>query len=116
MRTTSEALMQPSLAQCVAGEDLQLGEFISMLTTTTEFLSHLWDRCDRSLAPEDVVRVKYIPPRAGHPLKIAAICLPFIYVQDVNKKVEILDLRMTQVVRLNRECAKEVWKLIKSDS
>ncbi len=108
--------MQPSLAQCVAGEDLQLGEFISILTTTTEFLSHLWDHCDRSLAPEDVVRVRYIPARAGQPLKIVAICLPFVYVQGVNKKVEVLDLRLTQVVRLNRECAKEVWKLTKSDS
>jgi hypothetical protein len=116
MPTTSESLMQPSLAQCVAGEDLELGEFISILTTTTEFLSHLWDRCDRTLAPEDVVRVRYIPHRAGHPLKIVAICLPFVYVQDVNKKVEVLDLRLTQVVRLNRDCAKEVWKLTKSGS
>ncbi len=116
MTTTSESLMQPSLAQCVAGEDLQLGEFISMLTTTTEFLSHLWDRCDLTLSPSEVVRVKYIPHRAGTPLKILGICLPFVYVQGANKKVEVLDLRLTQVVRLDRACAKEIWKLTKNGS
>ena len=114
MRTTSEPLMQPSLAQCVAGEDLQIGEYITCLTTTGEYLSCLWDTCGHTLPPDEVVRVRYIPPRAGQPLKIVGICLPFVYVQGAKiKTVEVLDLRMTQVVRLDRECAKEIWKLSK---
>lgn len=113
MKTTNQPL-QPSLAQSVAGEDLQIDEFIAVLSTTGEYLSHAWDRCD--LSPHEVVRVRYVPCGAGQPLKIIGICLPFVYVRRASEAVDILDLRMTQVVRLERECAKQIWKLTKTKS
>ena len=109
---TSESQLSPSLAQCVAGEDLRVNEYIAVLTTTGEFLSNSWDRCD--LPPEAVVRVRFIPAIAGVPLKVFGICLPFVYTKHFNGNVEIIDMRCTQLARLNKECAKEVWKQRKS--
>ncbi len=111
-KKTTEKTRQPSLARCVAGEDLELDEYIAVHSTTGEFLSHAWDRSD--LSPDQVVRVRYIPSTAGQPVKVVGICLPFVYVQDRNESTEIIDLRMTQVVRIERECAKEIWKLSKA--
>lgn len=110
MKTSNQPL-QTSLAQSVAGEDLQTDEFIAVLSTTGEYLSHAWDRCD--LPPHEVVRVRYVPSIAGLPLKITGICLPFVYTRRSNDIVEIIDLRMTVVARLNTDCAKAVWKQLK---
>lgn len=108
MKTSSASAMQSSLAQCVAGEDLQIGDYIAILNATFQLISSLWDRCDRS--PEEIIRVKYIPTDAGQPRKIVGVCLPFVYVKCANETSEIIDLRLTQVARLDRQCAKEIWK------
>ena len=116
MKTCVHSKIKPTLARSVAGEDLQTGEFISVLSVISEMPSFMWDSCDLSLRPEELIRLKYIPERAGHPLKIIGICLPFVYVRSSNKAVEILDLRLTQVVRLDRHCAKEIWRLARRRS
>ena len=116
MKTCVHSKTKPTLARSVAGEDLQIGEFISVLSVISEMPSFMWDSCDLSLRPEELIRLKYIPERAGHPLKIIGICLPFVYVRSSNKAVEILDLRLTQVVRLDRHCAKEIWRLARKRS
>lgn len=108
MKTSPERTMQPSLAQSVAGEDLQIGDYIAVLNTTFQLISSQWDRCDCS--PEEIIRVKYIPSDAGQPRKIVGVCLPFVYVKCANDTSEIIDLRLTQVARLDRQCAKEVCK------
>lgn len=108
---TSEQSPAPSLARCVAGEDLSVDEYIAVLSTTGQYLSHDWDRCD--LPPEEVVRVRYVPTIAGVPLKIFGICLPFVYARRSNDVIEIIDMRMTQVARLDKDAAREIWKQLK---
>lgn len=108
MKTSPERTMQPSLAQSIAGEDLQIGDYIAVLNTTFQLISSQWERCDRS--PEEIIRVKYIPSDAGQPRKIVGVCLPFVYVKCANEASEIIDLRLTQLARLDRQCAKEIWK------
>ena len=108
MKTSSASAMQPSLAQCVAGEDLQIGDYIAVLNSTFQLISSQWDRCDRS--PEEIIRVKFIPADAGQPRKVVGVCLPFVYVKCANDTSEIIDLRLTQLARLDRQCAKEIWR------
>ncbi len=107
MNTSNQELVL-SVSHCVAGEDLRVGEYIAVLSTMGEFLSHAWDRCD--LPPDEVVRVRYVPSMAGIPLKVFGICLPFVYTRQSNGSVAIVDLRMTRVARLDKGCAKEFWK------
>lgn len=113
MKTLEENETGPTLAQGVAGEDLKVGEFISLLWTTSQYLSYLWDQGTRLLSPDEVVRVRYIPSSTGHPHKVVGVCLPFVYVKSSNDQIEVIDLRLSQVVRLDQDCAKEVWRLSK---
>lgn len=110
---TSEQTLTPSLAQCVAGEDVNVDEYIAVLSTTGQYLSYAWDRSD--LPSDEIVRVRYVPTIAGLPLKVIGICLPFIYARRTNETIEIIDTRMSQIVRLEKDCAKEVWKQMKSN-
>ena len=39
----------------------------------------LRDSCGAGLSPHELVRLKMIPANAGQPLRVIAICLPFVY-------------------------------------
>jgi hypothetical protein len=116
MKITDEDFESSTLVQSVAGEDLRVGEFVTLLNSVCEYPSFLWDASEHTLPPTEVVRLKYIPKAAGQPLKIIGICLPFVYVRKHNKVVEIIDLRLNQVVRMNSACAKEIWRAARSKS
>lgn len=100
----------------VAGEDLRPGDYVALFTQVCELPSYFWDDADFSLSPHELVRLTHIPREAGVPLKIVDVSLPFVYVIKPNRTVKTLDLRRTQLVRLAPQCAKKVWKRMKSRS
>jgi hypothetical protein len=110
---TTVSQIEPSAAATVAGEDLACGDYVALLNETVDFPSFLWDACGASLSPHELVRVKLIPGNAGHPLKVIAICLPFVYVKTPSGETATIDTRRTQLVRLNRKCAKAIWKKLR---
>jgi hypothetical protein len=110
---TSETQLETTVAATVAGEDVSCGDFVALLNTTYELPSYLWDGCDASLRPHELVRLRMIPSEAGTPLKVFAVCLPFLYVKNTSGELKTLDLRRQQIVRLDRDCAKEVWDELK---
>jgi len=59
-----------------------------------------------------MVRLRLIPEHAGQPLKVIAICLPFVYAKTSKGEVTTVDTRQMQLVRLDRKCAKVVWKAL----
>jgi len=60
MKTCVHSKTKPTLARSVAGEDLQIGEFISVLSVISEMPSFMWDSCDLSLRPEELIRLEYM--------------------------------------------------------
>ena len=106
--TTSESEL--TTAATVAGEDIACGDYVSSLTEIAAFPSFLWDSCGAVLSPHELVRLQIIPAGAGLPLKVIAICLPFVYARRPNGELATIDTRRIQLVRLNRKCAKAVWK------
>jgi hypothetical protein len=95
----------------VAGDDLAVGEYVAILSEVREYLSIFWD--DRSgcgLSPQETVRVPFTPTSAGEPLKIEAICLPFVFVKAPCGDHRSLDIRMVRLVRLDSAYAKYVLK------
>lgn len=108
---TAEHPQEATLAQRVAGEDLHVDDYVAVLKTTGQFLSCMWDHFDPG--SEKIVRVPFIPDDAGTPLKVFAICLPFVYAKRPNDTVATIDLRMTEIVRVDKGIAKAVWKQIK---
>ncbi|MCR4411389.1 MAG: hypothetical protein NUV77_03065 [Thermoguttaceae bacterium] len=97
-------------AAVIAGEDLACGDYIALLNQTVDFPSFLWDACGATLSPHELVRLKTIPTNAGRPMRVLAICLPFVYAKTPSGKTTTIDTRRTQLVRLDRDCAKVIWK------
>jgi len=112
MKTSIESESVTTVAATVAGEDIRCGDFVTVLNATFEVPSYLWDQA--MLAPTELVRLKMIPSDAGVPLKVFAICLPFVYAKDTKGEINTLDLRREQIVRLNGDCAEKVWNELKA--
>jgi hypothetical protein len=110
----SEFAAAPSLSRTVAGEDLRVDDFIALFVQTWEFPSFFWNSCDHTLPPDELVRLTGIPDRAGQPLKVAGVCLPFVYALDPVRRMNTIDLRRTQVVRLDSTLAKSIWRSLRT--
>ena|SRR5208283_1533592 len=114
MKIESTSKVELTAASRVAGEDLACGDYVSLLNETVDLPSFLWDSCGAALLPHELVRLRVIPANAGHPRKVIAICLPFVYVKTPSGEMAVIDTRRTQLVRLNRKCAKVIWKELQS--
>ena len=114
MKTHTVSPLEPRAAATVAGEDLACGDYVALLNKTVEFPSFLWDACGALLSPHELVRLRVTPGSAGHPLRVLAICLPFVYAKTPSGETATIDTRRTQLVRLHRKCAKAVWKELRS--
>jgi len=113
MKTKSKMRPAPTLAAIVAGEDLACGDYVALLNQFVELPSYMW--CGSiALSPHEMVRLKFSPSEAGQPLRIQAICLPFVYAKSSGGTLITIDTRQAQLVRLDRECAKLVWKALRS--
>lgn len=113
MKISTGFQLEPSVAATVAGEDLACGNYVALLNETVDFPSFLWDACGASLSPHELVRLKVIPSTAGHPMRVIAICLPFVYAETPSGEITTIDTRRAQLVKLHRKCAKVVWKELK---
>ena len=113
MKTIAEA-QATTVAATVFGEDVNCGDYVALLNVTCELPSYLWDDCQATLPPQELMRLRFIPDDAGVPLKVFAVCLPFVYAKRANGELKTLDLRLQQIVRLSPVCAKRVWNALKT--
>lgn len=101
-----------SLAAAVAPEDLQAGDYVAILCEVSEFPSFYW--CDTPASErQELVRLRTLPQPTKPPLRIAAICLPFVFVKSPLGVSETIDIRQTQLARLDRKYGKFVWKTLR---
>lgn len=103
----------PAVTRTVAGEDLRVDDYITPFGYEWHFPSFHWNDSGFALSPDEFVRIPGIPCDAGQPLRIVGVCLPFVYAIDPQRNVRTLDLRRNQIVRLDKEVARTVWKLLK---
>lgn len=103
-----------SLAKVLAPEDIHVGDYLAVLNVVYEWPSFFW--CSDS-ALEDrkkPVRIEFTPERGGIPLKVKAVCLPFVMVSDPNGNHLPLDVRQHRVAKLATDYGKESWAALKS--
>ena len=113
MKTLASTTRETFLAKCVAAEDIECGDIVAVLDEIAEFASFMW-MCDpHVLPPHELVRVMYRSSDNGRPLKVKAICLPFVFVKPPRGKHQTLDVRQCRLVRLNPIYGKKVWKKLK---
>lgn len=100
---------ETALAAMIAPEDLRSGDYVSLLNEVIEFPSWLWN-CDTQLAPgSEIVRVQLRARDGGTPLKVKAICLPFVLLKTPKGKYRTVDVRGCQLVRLSLDYARCAW-------
>ena len=110
MTTPTKQTIEPTLAKSVAAEDLLRGDFVALLSEIYEYPSFLWC-CDASLAPDnEPIKLRFRGQDGGRPLRILDVCLPFVFVEQPGGGHRTLDVRYCQLVRLDREYSKRVWK------
>ena len=114
MKTATTTDLPTTVAARIAGEDIACGDYVAVLNEVVELPSCLWHDCAVSLAPDEPVRIRRMAEDAGQPHKVIGVCLPFVYVETHGGAVVTLDTRQRQVVRLDRACARRVWKKMKS--
>ncbi len=101
-----------SLAARVAPEDLRRGDFVAVLSQIVELPSFLWSDTLPS-GQDELVRLRRLPTDDRVPLKVEAICLPFLFVKLPNGRFETIDVRLASLVRLEEGYARTVWKSLK---
>ncbi len=109
MKTDVSTTGDTTLAASVAPEDLKCGDFVAVLNEVIEYPSFFWFDLDATKRDE-LVRIRSIPSGSGMPLKVKAICLPFVFVKPPVGQCETIDIRRVQLVRLNERYGKTVWK------
>jgi len=107
---------QSSLARPLAPEEVRRGQYVTPLDEIHEWPSFLWPCPDSNLEPQDLVRVRLKSDEGGIPLRVTAVCLPFVSVRTPQQTTRVLDLRRVQLVRLSREFGKLVTKALAKHS
>jgi hypothetical protein len=109
MKTDVSTSENITTAASVAPEDLKCGDFVAILNEVIEVPSYLWVN-SVTIERDTVVRVRLIPSGSGTPLKVKAICLPFVFVKPPTGEFETIDIRRVQLVRLNEAYGRSVRK------
>ncbi|QEG39254.1 hypothetical protein [Roseimaritima ulvae] len=102
-----------NVAARVAGEDIQPGDYVTVLNEIVELPSYLWGCSGGTLPADELVRLRYMPSDAGQPYKVVAVCLPFVYTERPKGGTNTFDTRQNQLVRLDRETGRTVWKRLR---
>src|SRR4029453_8801147 len=69
------------LATSLAPEDIGPGDFVSILYELLELPSYFWSCDAQLLPPSEPIRMPWRTADCGTPLKVKAVCLPFIFVK-----------------------------------
>ena len=54
-----------------------------------------------------------MPRDAGQPYKVISVCLPLVYAKRPRGGINVIDTRQQQLVRLDADRSREVWKQIR---
>jgi hypothetical protein len=104
-----------SLARAIAPEDLDPGVFVTVLHVVGEHLP-MFCADESSWKAIKPLRVLWLPPAflgAGEPLKVEAVCLPWVLVKEAAGSVHTLDTRRYHLARLSEDYGKRAWKMLK---
>jgi hypothetical protein len=102
-----------ALAKSLAPEDVCAGQYVAVLRITYEVPSYVWRGCEAFGDPSELVRISMMPDEAAEPLKVKAVCLPFVLVRSPSGQERALDVRRFHLARLDDRFARAAWKASK---
>jgi hypothetical protein len=113
MKSNAATHDETNVSRSLAPEDLRCGDFVAIVQEVVEWPSFFWPCDAQLLPPTEPVRLVCRGTGGGTPLKVKAICLPFIFVKKPCGQHQTLDVRQHKLVRLSGLYAKAVWKASK---
>jgi hypothetical protein len=102
------------VARCLAPEEIAVGDFVAVLRVVYEVPSFVWNDCDTFADRGELVRLAMIPEESSEPLKVKAVCLPFVLVKSRKGQQRGLDIRRFHLARVDSFYARAAWKASKS--
>lgn len=110
-RTKSAA--RATLARSLAPEEVRLGDYVTPLSTVVEVPTYWYPADGWNMRIDEPVRVRVLNTCDGVPLRVKAVCLPFVLAKQPTGRFVTLDLRRCQLARLDRAFGKRAWKALK---
>ena len=85
------------------------GDYVTRHDVIVEIPSFMWCGDATLLPPHEPVRSVYRANDAGEPLRVTAVCVPYVLVRPASGRPFVLDLRKVRLARLEREFGAEAW-------
>lgn len=116
MRTLPATDEASALAKPLGAEDLRPGDVVAVLSEYHEYPSFLWCGDAHVLPPDELILLKWRGQDQGEPLKVKAVCLPYVLVKRPHGGHHTLDVRQCELVRLGEHYAQAAWKALRKRS
>ncbi len=68
------------------------GAYVAIARVSVEYPSFWWCDAGPLLQPSELVRIECLPPGGGTPLRVEAVCLPFVLVKSPSGESQTLDV------------------------
>ena len=106
-----------TVARTVFPEDLAVGDSVVLSQVAFQYPSFCWCGADMTVRPpEEPIQIAFQPSWDKHePMKVKAVCLPFVLCKTVEKKHCVLDLRQVKVAKVDSSFAAAVKTAKTSD-
>ena len=110
MKTIENIRQDCELAKTLAAEDIRRGDVVAILDMIYEYPSFLWSTDCSMLPPGEPICIRFHADNFGRPLKVQAICLPYVLVKTPRNECHTIDVRRCRLVRLSDSYAQKAWK------
>ncbi|MEQ9411546.1 MAG: hypothetical protein RIK87_27780 [Fuerstiella sp.] len=101
--TTQTGKPQPTVSRRLAAEDIHVGCHITVVKEVCELASFLWFSDTPPEDREQPIKYRHTPGYSGEPYTVLAVCLPFVFAEDIRGALRTFDLRSCEVTQLSSE-------------
>lgn len=97
-----------TVARTLAPEDISVGDFVAITAVVHEV--YLCSLLEKGYGPVEPLRLTCTECSDGAPLKVLAVCIPFVLVADGQGGRRPLDIRRHRLARVGKEYARKALK------
>ena len=97
------------IAKVIAPEDIREGMYVALFSETVEH----WPCGDDGAAtskPARPARMDWLPDDGAAPVRVAAVCLPFVLVRRTDGKLGTLDVRRYRLARVSKRFGRRAFE------
>ncbi len=96
-----------SVSRQLRPDDIRVGDYVAVLNVSYEWAG--FSCMDPTGNPGQVQRATLIPNKTSPPVRIEAVCVPFLFVVDVKGKRHMVDMRRVKLARVSRRFGNTVF-------